>query len=55
MIISPDPGLLSSPAFRLGFSCELDVSSMVMNMEPAAQGGRAKSHKEANATAINLA
>jgi hypothetical protein len=31
------------------------VSSMFMNMEPAAQGGGAKSHKEANATAINLA
>jgi hypothetical protein len=54
MIVSPDPGL-SSQAFRLGSSCELEVSSMVMNMEPAAQGGRAKSHKETNATAINLA
>jgi hypothetical protein len=55
MIVSPDPGLPSSQAFRLGSSCELEVSSMVMKMEPAAQGGRVKSHKEANATAINLA
>jgi hypothetical protein len=55
MIVSPDPGLPSSQAFRLRSSCELEVSSVMMKMEPAAQGGRAKSHKETNATAIKSA